>query len=42
MSRGYLDDEPRRSDLIDLAGEIHAETAKAVLFYDGARKAWLP
>lgn len=31
-----------RSDLIDIAGEIVRETEKAVLFFDGARKAWLP
>ncbi|MFQ5776342.1 MAG: hypothetical protein ACE5GS_17625 [Kiloniellaceae bacterium] len=31
-----------RSDLIDIAGEVLAETAKAVLLYDGARQDWLP
>jgi RNase P/RNase MRP subunit p29 len=31
-----------RSDLIDIAGEIVHETERAVLFFDGTRKVWLP
>ena len=31
-----------RSDLVDVAGEIHAETDKAYQFYDGARTVWIP
>ncbi len=30
------------SDLIDIAGEIKAETERAYLFYDGKDKVWLP
>jgi hypothetical protein len=28
--------------LVDIAGEIRAETEKAYLFYDGTRTVWLP
>lgn len=42
MSRGFLSDEPRKSDLVDVAGEIRHETERAYLFYDGAREVWLP
>lgn len=31
-----------RSDLVDIAAEIRAETKAAVLIFDGTRKAWLP
>lgn len=31
-----------RSDLVDVSGEIHRETAKAILFFDGTREVWLP
>lgn len=31
-----------RSDLVDIAGEIRAETDKAYQFYDGAVTVWLP
>lgn len=31
-----------RSDLVDVSGEIRHETARAVLFFDGTREAWLP
>lgn len=31
-----------RSDLVDIAGEIIHETDKAIRFFDGARKVWLP
>ena len=30
------------SDLVDVAGEIHAETDKAYQPYDGARTVWIP
>lgn len=30
------------SDLIEIAGEIRARSAKAIKLYDGAREAWLP
>jgi len=30
------------SDLVDISGELKAETAKAVLLFDGTREAWLP
>lgn len=35
-------DEARRSDLVDLAGQLEHETALAYLFSDGTQKAWLP
>ncbi len=31
-----------RSNLVDLAGEIMAQTEKAIQFFDGDRKVWLP
>ncbi len=31
-----------KSDLVDIDGEVHAETEKAILFYNGSNKAWLP
>jgi hypothetical protein len=31
-----------RSDLVDIAGEIRAETDKAFCFHDGIRTVWLP
>ena len=31
-----------RSDLIDIAAEVSAETEKALRLYDGARSAWVP
>ena len=31
-----------RSDLVDIAGEIRAQTEKAIQFYDGERTVWLP
>lgn len=31
-----------RSDIVDVAGEIRAETDKAVQFYDGSVTVWLP
>ena len=31
-----------RSDIIDIAGEIRAETDKAIQFFDGDRTVWLP
>ena len=31
-----------KSDLIDIAGEIHGETDAAYRFYDGDRTVWLP
>ena len=31
-----------KSNLIEVAGEVRRETAKAVLWYDGAREVWLP
>lgn len=30
------------NDIVDIAGEITAETEKAVRFYDGSRTVWLP
>lgn len=30
------------SDLVDIAGEIRAETDKAYQFFDGIRTVWLP
>jgi hypothetical protein len=31
-----------RSDLIDIAGELRAETERAFLVFDGAKSVWLP
>lgn len=31
-----------RSDLVDIAGEVRAQTDKAIQFYDGDRTVWLP
>lgn len=31
-----------RSDLVDIAAEIRAESDKAWRLYDGARAAWVP
>ncbi len=33
---------PRRNELVDVAGEIKAQTDKAIQFYDGSRTVWLP
>ena len=32
----------RSNDLIDIAGEIRAETEKAIQFFDGDVVVWLP
>ena len=31
-----------KSDLVDIAGEVHGETAAAFRFFDGERTVWLP
>lgn len=31
-----------KSDLVDIAGELRGETAKAYRFFDGERTVWLP
>lgn len=31
-----------RSDLVDIVGELRHDGERAILLYDGARKAWLP
>lgn len=31
-----------RSDLVDISGEIRAQTDKAIQFYDGSTTVWLP
>ncbi len=31
-----------KSDLVDVAGEIRAETDRAYQFFDGVRTVWLP
>ena len=31
-----------RSDIVDVAGEIRAQTEKAIQFYDGNVTVWLP
>lgn len=31
-----------KSDLVDIAGEVHGETANAFRFHDGIRTVWLP
>ena len=31
-----------KSDLVDIAGEIHGETEKAYRFFDGLRYVWIP
>ena len=31
-----------KSDLIDIAAELRAETDKAWLIFDGGREAWIP
>jgi hypothetical protein len=31
-----------RSDQIELWGEVHARTDRAVLWYDGDKEVWLP
>jgi hypothetical protein len=46
MPRGFLSEDHdanavRRSDLVDIAAEVRAETAKAWLVFDGAREAWI-
>ena len=33
--------KPRR-ELVDIEGEIRAQTEKAIQFYDGKTTAWLP
>jgi hypothetical protein len=33
---------PKNHDIIEIAGELHHETDKAYLFFDGARKVWIP
>lgn len=33
---------PRESKLIDIAGEIHGETPKAIRIYDGKIIEWVP
>jgi hypothetical protein len=33
---------PGRNELVDVAGEIRAQTEKAIHFYDGSRTVWLP
>lgn len=40
--RYVADDEARRSDLVDIAAEIKAETDKAWRLYDGSRTEWVP
>jgi hypothetical protein len=32
----------RRNELVDVAGEIRAQTDRAIQFYDGSRTVWLP
>jgi hypothetical protein len=32
----------RRSNLVDIAGELQVETEKAYRFFDGTRTVWLP
>ena len=29
-------------DLVDISGEVRAQTERAVQFYDGTRSVWLP
>lgn len=31
-----------RSDIVDIAGEIRAQTERAIQFYDGTVMVWLP
>ena len=31
-----------RSDIVDVAGEVRAETDRAIQFYDGSVTVWLP
>ncbi len=31
-----------KSDLVDIAGELRAETDRAYQFYDGTRTVWVP
>jgi hypothetical protein len=31
-----------RNELVDIAGEIRAETERALQFFDGERLVWLP
>jgi hypothetical protein len=33
---------PRKSELVEISGEIQGETEKAYRFFDGARTVWLP
>ena len=32
----------KRHEITEIAGEVHHETEKAYLFYDGINKVWLP
>jgi len=32
----------KNHDIIEIAGEVHNETEKAFLFFDGDKKAWVP
>lgn len=31
-----------KSDLVDIAGQVRGETAKAFRFFDGSKEVWLP
>jgi len=45
MARGFLDDEPRKSDLLDLTVLLLAQTEKAVCVWTeetNAKGVWLP
>lgn len=42
MSRGFLSEDARKSDLVDVAAEVRRETDKAWLIFDGDREVWLP
>lgn len=32
----------KNKETVDISGEIHAETDKAILFFDGADSDWIP
>lgn len=40
--RYVADDEARRSNLVDIAGEKRGETEKAIRWFDGTRSEWVP
>lgn len=38
----FGENEVEKSQLVEITGEIKRTTDKGILFYDGAREAWVP